>query len=58
MTESAYEVVLSAKICYNLEYGIYNMLVQSEYSYIGFILPGITYIPILISLYDRRKRTA
>lgn len=28
-------------------HGIFNMLVQSEYKYLGFVLPSLTYIPIL-----------
>ena len=29
-------------------HGIFNMLVQSEYNYIGYIMPAVTYIPILL----------
>ena len=28
-------------------HGIFNMLVQSDYKYLGFILPALTYIPLL-----------
>ena len=28
-------------------HGIFNMLVQSDYNYIGYIMPAVTYIPIL-----------
>ena len=28
-------------------HGIFNMLVQSDYKYLGFILPTLTYIPLL-----------
>lgn len=28
-------------------HGIFNMLVQSEYKYLGFVLPALTYFPIL-----------
>ena len=28
-------------------HGIFNMLVQSAYTYLGFVLPSLTYIPIL-----------
>ena len=45
--------LLSTAILYH---AIFNMLVQSEYDYIGFILPGLTYIPILVSIYDRKKK--
>ncbi len=31
----------------SIYHGIFNMLVQSEYKYLGFIIPAITYIPIL-----------
>ena len=37
--------LLSTAITYH---GIYNMLVQSQYEIVGFILPIITYIPFLI----------
>ena len=33
-------------------HGIFNMLVQSEYNYLGYILPAVTYIPVL---FLRRK---
>lgn len=39
-----------------LYHSIYNMLVQSDHDYIGFILPGITYIPILVSIYESKKK--
>ena len=29
-------------------HGIFNMLVQSEYNYLGYILPAVTYIPVLL----------
>lgn len=29
-------------------HGIFNMLVQSDYRYLGFFLPALTYIPILL----------
>ena len=29
-------------------HGIFNMLVQSDYKYLGFFLPALTYIPILL----------
>ena len=37
--------LLSTAITYH---GIYNMLIQSEYQVIGFLLPIITYMPFLI----------
>ena len=39
-----------------LYHGIFNMLVQSDHDYIGFILPGVTYIPILVSIYEEKKK--
>ena len=37
-------------------HGIFNMLVQSDYQYFGFFLPGVTYIPILILQFRYYKR--
>ena len=37
-------------------HGIFNMLVQSDYQYFGFFLPGVTYIPILILQFGYYKR--
>ena len=31
----------------SIYHGIFNMLVQSEYKYLGFILPALTYIPVV-----------
>lgn len=45
--------LLSAAITYH---AIYNCLVQSEYKYAGFLLPAITYIPIIIVVLKSRKR--
>ena len=39
-------------------HGIFNMLVQSDYKYLGFFLPAITYIPILIQQYRYYKNKA
>lgn len=41
-------------------HGIFNMLVQSDYSYLGFFLPSVTYIPILFMHYRyyKNKRNA
>ncbi len=36
-------------------HGIFNMLVQSEYKYFGFILPAVTYIPVLVQVFKKRK---
>lgn len=36
-------------------HGIFNMLVQSEYKYLGFVLPAVTYIPILFQQYQYYK---
>ena len=30
-------------------HGIFNMLVQSDYKYLGFFLPALTYIPMIIN---------
>ena len=32
----------------SIYHGIFNMLVQSDYKYFGFVLPALTYIPILL----------
>ena len=37
-------------------HGIFNMLVQSNYKYLGFVLPAVTYIPILFQQYQYYKR--
>ena len=39
-------------------HGIFNMLVQSAYKYLGFVLPSLTYIPILYQhlRYYRNKK--
>ena len=37
-------------------HGIFNMLVQSDYKYLGFVLPAVTYIPILFQQYQYYKR--
>ena len=37
-------------------HGIFNMLVQSNYRYLGFVLPAVTYIPILFQQYQYYKR--
>lgn len=42
--------LLSAAIIYH---SIYNLLVQSEYQYVGILLPLATYIPLLIILKKR-----
>ena len=36
-------------------HGIYNMLVQSDYRWLGFVLPAVTYIPILFHQYNYYK---
>jgi RsiW-degrading membrane proteinase PrsW (M82 family) len=45
--------LLSTAITYH---GIYNMLVQSPYEEVGFLLPIITYIPFLIWRFKIKKR--
>jgi len=39
----------------SIYHGIFNMLVQSEYKYLGFFLPALTYIPILFMHYRYYK---
>lgn len=36
-------------------HGIYNMLVQSDYRWLGFVLPALTYTPILLQQYTYFK---
>ena len=40
-------------------HGIFNMLVQSNYKYLGFVLPAVTYIPIVFQqyLYYKNKKS-
>lgn len=45
--------LLAAAITYH---SIYNMLVQSDYSYLGFLLPILTYIPVVIVLNKNMKK--
>ena len=47
--------LLSTAITYH---GIYNMLVQSDYEVIGYLLPISTYVPFVIWRLMRKKRTA
>ena len=44
----------------SIYHGIFNMLVLSDYKYIGFFLPAVTYIPILLTHYRyyRNKKDA
>ena len=37
-------------------HGIFNMLVQSDYQYLGYFMPAVTYIPILILHFQYYKR--
>ena len=37
-------------------HGIFNMLVQSDYKYVGFVLPAITYVPMLFQQYFYYKK--
>ena len=39
-------------------HGIFNMLVQSDFKYLGFFLPAFAYIPILIQQYRYYKSKA
>ena len=43
--------LLSAAIIYH---AIYNLLVQSQYQYVGILLPTITYIPIILFLKKKK----
>lgn len=36
-------------------HGIYNMFVQSDYRWLGFVLPAVTYIPIILHQYQILK---
>lgn len=45
--------LLSTAIIYH---AIYNCLVQSKWEYAGFILPIITYIPLIIAVKKRKKK--
>ena len=47
--------LLSAAIIYH---AIYNLLVQSQYQYVGILLPTITYIPIILLLGKRGVKAA
>ena len=40
----------------SIYHGIFNMLVQSDYKFLGFVLPALTYVPILIQQYFYYKR--
>ena len=42
----------------SIYHGIFNMLVQSEYKYLGFVLPAVTYIPVLIQVLNKSKQNA
>ncbi len=42
----------------SIYHGIFNMLVQSDYKYLGFVLPAFTYIPIIIRQYNTTKKIA
>jgi len=45
--------LLSAAIIYH---AIYNLLVQSQYQYVGILLPTITYIPIILFLRKNKRK--
>ena len=40
----------------SIYHGIFNMLVQSDYKYFGFLIPALTYIPILFQQYKISKK--
>ncbi len=40
----------------SIYHGIFNMLVQSDYKYLGFVLPAATYIPMLFQQYHYYKK--
>ena len=46
--------LLSAAIIYH---AIYNLLVQSQYQYVGILLPTITYIPIILFLRKNKMKS-
>ena len=39
----------------SIYHGIFNMLVQSDYKYLGFFLPAVTYIPLVLNQYRYYK---
>ena len=39
----------------SIYHGIFNMLVQSDYKYLGFVLPAITYLPLVMRQLDLLK---
>ena len=45
--------LLSLAITYH---SIFNMLVQSDYKYVGAVLPIITYVPFVLWIYKNRKK--
>ena len=47
--------LLSAAIIYH---AIYNLLVQSQYQYVGILLPTITYIPVILLLRKKKIKAA
>ncbi len=43
----------------SIYHGIFNMLVQSYYKYFGFVLPAITYLPVVYhQINGSRQKTA
>ena len=36
-------------------HAIYNTLVQSDYKYLGFVLPMLTYLPAIVALKKQKK---
>ncbi|MEG0571335.1 MAG: PrsW family glutamic-type intramembrane protease [Oscillospiraceae bacterium] len=45
--------LLSAAIIYH---AIYNLLVQTRWEYAGFLLPIVTYIPLIIAVKNKKKK--
>ena len=45
--------LLSLAITYH---SVFNMLVQSDYKYVGAVLPIITYVPFVLWIYKNRKK--
>lgn len=39
----------------SIYHGIFNMLVQSDYKYFGFVIPALTYIPMILHQYNLLK---
>ena len=38
-------------------HGCYNLLIQSEYRYVGIVMPALTYLPLAIVIYRNLKKS-